>query len=155
MENQEKTFTQAEVDSIVSDRVKREQTKHTAELENLNNKIAEYEKKIADYPNQLKDLNDKLAAQTKAYEESQAKIGQYELQTVKLRVAHEMGIPFELAGRLNGTNEEEIIKDAESIKGFVGVKNIPLKNAEDSKLDNKVDAAFRSLANTVIERGNK
>ena len=33
MENQEKTFTQAEVDSIVSDRVKREQTKHTAEIE--------------------------------------------------------------------------------------------------------------------------
>lgn len=152
MENQEKTFTQAELDSIVSDRVKREQTKHTAELENLNSKIAEYEKKLADYPNQLKELNDKLTAQTKAYEESQAKIGQYELQTVKLRVAHEQGIPYELAGRLNGSNEEEIRKDAETIKGFVGVKNIPLKAVEDTKLDNKVDAAFRSLANNIIEK---
>lgn len=152
MENQEKTFTQAELDSIVSDRVKREQTKHTAELENLNNKIAEYEKKLADYPNQLKELNDKLTAQTKAYEESQAKIGQYELQTVKLRVAHEQGIPYELAGRLNGSNEEEIRKDAETIKGFVGVKNIPLKAVEDTKLDSKVDSAFRRLANNIIEK---
>ena len=97
-------------------------------------------------------MNDKLTAQTKAFEESQAKIGQYELQTVKLRVAHELGIPYELAGRLNGTNEEEIKKDAETIKGFVGVKNIPLKSVEDAKLDNKVDAAFRSLANDIIEK---
>lgn len=153
MENQEKTFTQAEVDSIVSDRVKREQAKHTAELENLNNKITAYEKQIADYPNQLKELNEKLTAQTKAFEESQAKVSQYELQSVKLRVANEFGIPFELANRLNGTNEEEIKKDAEIVKGFVGVKKVPTKEVEDAKIESGVNAAFRSLASQIKERG--
>ena len=152
MENQEKTFTQAEVDSIVSDRVKREQSKHTAELENLNSKITAYERQLADYPNQLKELNDKLTAQTKAFEESQAKIGQYELQSVKLRVAHEMGIPYELAGRLNGSNEDEIKRDAETIKGFVGAKNIPLRQVEDTRAESSKESALREMASKIEKR---
>lgn len=153
MENQEKTFTQEEVNSIVGDRVKKEQAKHLAEIESLNSKITAYEKQIADYPNQLKELNEKLTAQTKAFEESQAKISQYELQSVKLRVANEFGIPFELANRLNGTNEDEIKKDAESIKSFVGMKTkVPTKEVDDAKVEGGVNAAYRELANKVAER---
>lgn len=154
MENQEKTFTQEEVNSIVGDRVKKEQAKHMAEIESLNSKITAYEKQIADYPNQLKELNEKLTAQTKAFEESQAKISQYELQSVKLRVANEFGIPFELADRLSGTTEDEIKKDAEVIKGFVGVKKVPTKEVDDVKVESGVNAAFRSLAHQIKERGN-
>ena len=152
MENQEKTFTQTELDSIVSERVNREKGKFSAQIDELSKKTSEYETQIANYTNQFKELSEKYEAQTKALAEKDAKIQSYELQSVKLRVSHEFGIPYELASRLNGTNEDEIKKDAELMKNVIGTRStvtaVPLKNTEET-ISDKITSSFKAMSESL------
>lgn len=43
-------------------------------------------------------------------EEMQSRLKGYETSSLKMRVAHENGIPFELADKLSGSDEEAIKK---------------------------------------------
>ena len=53
------------------------------------------------------------------------------LEKIKINIASQANIPLELAGRLSGSNEEEIKADAEKIAGFVNKKQpLPLKPSE-------------------------
>ena len=69
---------------------------------------------------------DDLATMKKEYE---GKIAKYESDSVKTRIANEMGLPSSIASRLKGSNEEEIRKDAESFAGFFQ-KEPPLATGE-------------------------
>lgn len=71
---------------------------------------------------------DDLATMKKEYEE---KIAKYESDSVKTRIANEMGLPSSIASRLKGSNEEEIRKDAESFAGFFQ-KEPPLATGEQT-----------------------
>lgn len=82
----EKKFTQADVDRIVQNRVDREKEKITAltnENETLKEKIAEYEK--------------------------------VNLDTLKAKVATDLKLPPNLASRLQGKDEKELKADAEAL----------------------------------------
>ena len=61
--------------------------------------------------------------------EYEGKIAKYESDSVKTRIANEMGLPSSIASRLKGSNEEEIRKDAESFAGFFQ-KEPPLATCE-------------------------
>ena len=63
-----------------------------------------------------------------------AKIKGYETNSVKMRIAHEAGIPFELVGRINGEDEDSIRKDAETLAGFLKSSSpaAPLASTEPS-----------------------
>ena len=71
---------------------------------------------------------DDLATMKKEYE---GKIAKYESDSVKTRIANEMGLPSSIASRLKGSNEEEIRKDAESFAGFFQ-KEPPLATGEQT-----------------------
>ena len=53
-----------------------------------------------------------------------AMIKSYETNSVKMRIAHENGIPFELASKLSGDDEESIKKDAETMAKFLKKKEL-------------------------------
>lgn len=75
-----------------------------------------------------------------------AQIRKYETSSVKMRIAHEKGIPFEMAERLSGENEEDIRKDAEVIARFVNKKQgAPSKSNEPSSEDSKRAAMQKML----------
>lgn len=67
---------------------------------------------------QIAGLNAKIAEQATAIDELTAKNSAYETSSVKMKIALETGLPPELAERLNGSTEEEIRKDAESLAAF-------------------------------------
>ena len=144
---EEKTFSQAELNSIVSDRLNKEKEKYEKAIAELNSKTAEYEKQIAVFTDQAKANAEKMELHAKEISERDAKIKGYEQAALKMRVAHEVGIPYELAGRLSGETEEDIKKDAESIKGYLGsTKPVPpLRDAEDAS-GSSLDMAYRTLA---------
>lgn len=72
---------------------------------------------------------------------------QYETSSLKTRIAHENGIPYELAGRLSGSNEEEIKKDAETMTKFLRKKDVPpLAGGDPQKIDDKKTAMKGMLA---------
>lgn len=87
---------------------------------------------------QLQDLQTTLASKDEKYKEFEtsvsdltSKVKNYEAKELKLRIAHEHQIPFELAERLSGDTEEDIKADAEKLSSFVARKQVlPLKPAD-------------------------
>ena len=149
--SEEKTFSQEELNSIVSDRLNKEKEKFDKQLKELTEKNNAYEQQIAAFTSQLEEVNKKVAAHDSEIKERDGKIKAYETQHIKMRVAHEVGIPYELANRLSGDTEEDIKKDAESIKGLLGnQKQVPpLKGTEENNSGDSLDIAFRQLSRNL------
>lgn len=91
-----------------------------------------------EYEKQLKELNDKLAQakemiagndQIVADLTNRAKTAEGDL--LKSRIAHESGVPYELANRLVGNNEEELRADAEKLAPFLSPKAAPPLHTAD------------------------
>lgn len=137
---EEKTFTQEELNSIVSERLNKEKEKYSKSIE-------EYESKLTNLNDQLKQLTEQAANHAKELEERDLKIRGYETQSVKMRVAKEVGIPFELAEKLSGDDEESIKRDAEFFKNVLDTQRggQPLRSTE-TREENSSDSAYRQLA---------
>ena len=78
-------------------------------------------------PDEVKKLNDQITSLTAQLAERDGSIAdltaknkQYETASVKARIAHEKGLPYELAERLSGETEQDIAADAEKLVQFVG-----------------------------------
>lgn len=76
---------------------------------------------FADY-SALKDQNAALTAQVA---DLTSRCQAYETDALKARIAHEVGIPFELAQRLTGTAEADIRKDAAALVQLLRPKAPP------------------------------
>ncbi len=83
-------------------------------------------------PDEAKELTDRVDSLTKALTEKDTSIADltaknkaYETASVKARIAHEKGLPFELAERLSGETEEDISADADKLAQFVSAGRAP------------------------------
>lgn len=119
--------TQEEFDERIKERLGREAKKYEKytspddlekikddyqkQIDGLNISIQEKESQYADFDNQINDYKKKIA--------------KYESDSVKTRVAIDMGIPLELKDRLKGTTEDEIREDAKILSGFASNKKKP------------------------------
>lgn len=98
-----------------------------------------------DYNAKTSDLAKQLEANKTTIADLTAKAKAYESGALKMRIAHENGIPYELASKLSGETEEEIKKDAETLAKFVkNQQPQPLANTEHGHTNGK-DAAYKSL----------
>lgn len=129
--------TQEQLESVLKDRLERAEKKWQEKYEgyltpdDVKNQTEDLEKQISEYGKSLNDANEKAKADAENIASLQAKIKEYETASVKSRIAHEYGIPYELANRLSGETEEDIRKDAESLKPLVTQKTIaPLRDPE-------------------------
>lgn len=77
-----------------------------------------------------------------------AKIKGYETQSLKVKMALEAGIPYELASKLSGDDEESIKKDAETMAKYLkGTRGpAPLADTEQPTEDTKKTAMRKMLA---------
>lgn len=151
MEN--KTFTQEELNQVISDRLGKEKDKMASLTSEWEEKAKGYESQIANLTKTMEEMK-KAAANHKAeLDERDAKIRNYETQAVKMRVAREFNIPYELAARLSGDTEEDIKKDAEYMKGLLDKQkgSIPLGSTEGRfEAESKSDSALRRLASSAF-----
>lgn len=74
---------------------------------------------IAELTKRLEEANNQIESSKAEMEGLNAKVLKYETDSVKTRVAHEEGLPFEMAGRLTGDNEEAIRADAKSLAKMI------------------------------------
>ena len=81
---------------------------------------------------QVDTLTKQLTEKDTAIADLTAKNKAYETASVKARICHEKGLPFELADRLSGETEEDIAADAEKLAQFVsaGKPPAPLYNSQ-------------------------
>ncbi len=92
----------------------------------------EYEGKLKKAEESLKQANDKIANHDQIVSDLTTRATTAESDLLKSRIAHESGVPFELAGRLVGTNEEELKADAEKFASFLAPKSAPPLHSTDT-----------------------
>jgi len=156
---EEKTFTQEEVNEIIGKRLEKAEKKWTEKYSNyysaddLASKTEELNKQITDLGNSLDEANNKatasadsLAEKDQAIADLENRVRNYETDSAKIRIALEVGIPYELANRLTGATEEEIRADAEKMLPLVAPKiSMPLRNPDANVETDGVLAEFRKL----------
>lgn len=139
----EETHTREEFRALGIDDYKKKAEDYDA----LKTKSDGFEQQIAALNEEINGDGKKNIGYKKQLEEAQGKIKGYETSSLKMRIAHENGIPYELAGRLSGSDEEEIKKDAETMAKFLRKKDVPpLAGGDPQKIDDKKTAMKGMLA---------
>lgn len=140
--------TQEALDAVIRDRLERQKKTVTAEV------AKQYEGWVS--PEDAKKSADQIAALTAKISESETKIADltaknsaYEISSVKMKVAHETGLPYELADRLSGTTEEEIRKDADALSKFASPRQATPSFSSETPVGSTADAAYRALAHDL------
>ena len=144
--------TQEEFDAAIGDRLKRERetvSKKYGDYEDLKKRVADQEAQISTLTKERDDNAKKYAGYDKSLSELQAQVKAHETNSVKMRIAHETGIPFELAAKLSGETEEDIRKDAETMAKFVAKSKYvgPLKSDGNAEEDGNRAALKTMLQN--------
>lgn len=129
--------TQEQLDEVLKERIKREGQKYKDYVS-----PDEVEKLKAEHEKQMKESN---AKHDKDIEERDAKIKGYETDSVKARIAHEVGLPYGMAKRLSGESEDDIRKDAQSLYETIS-QNGPGAPLADTEVPvSKTDATNAAL----------
>lgn len=142
--------TQEEFDEMIKDRLDR----------NTNTVTAEVSKKFEGYlsPDEVQTLQSQITTLTEQIENGKTQIAtlteqnkNYENNSVKMRVANEVGLPFELANKLSGQTEEDIRNDALAMAKFVQKTGAtPMFSSEQSESD-KNEQALRDMLKKLKE----
>ncbi|MBE5852267.1 MAG: DUF4355 domain-containing protein [Lachnospiraceae bacterium] len=149
--------TQEQLDAVLGERLKRE--RETVKKEYAGYLSPEDVKKYEGYlsPEDVakkyegylspEDVTKKYAGYLSPEEAAKkdAKIKGYETDSVKTRVAHEVGLSYDAVAFLKGEDEETIRKSAETLKTLVGSSNVaPLASTENGvgKAD---EAAYKNV----------
>lgn len=150
--------TQEELDNIIGERLKREREateKKYAGFEEAKEKAGKYDKLLAqDFEGQIRKLNDELktereknAGHDQTVSEITARAEKAEKALLKVETAHKAGLPYELAARLNGETEEELLADAKSLGSYVKTAGAPpLATTEPAQNRSGSTAALAAMA---------
>ena len=148
--------TQDELDNVIKDRLARQ--KET--IESQYQDYEEIKKRKEDLETEVGVLNETIKTTTEKYANHDtelsglsAKLKDYEMSNMKTKIALQYGIPFDLAGRLVGEDEESLTKDAENLASLVKQREpiAPLKNVEPQV--GEKDVAYKSLLENLNLEG--
>ncbi|MDO4681093.1 MAG: DUF4355 domain-containing protein [Aerococcus sp.] len=134
------------------------------EKETVNQIMSEYGKSIQQYKdsasstlelqqkvNELETANRALesaATERQAkFEDLNQQLSKANLDNMRTRVALEQGLPYSLADRLRGEDEDALTKDAQSLSQMVNRGNDPLRSTEPSKPQNPYLTLAQNLGN--------
>lgn len=134
--------TQEAFDAAIKDRIERAKKSAAADA------AKQYEGWIK--PEDAQKSADRIAALTKQVAELTAKNQAAELSALRTRIAHETGLPFELADRLHGDDEKALRADAETLGKLTAAKPAPSPAySPETPVTDAADAAFRALASEL------
>ena len=148
--------TQEQFDNIIKDRLGRERETLAKKYEgytspnDLSKIKGDYDKQIALLTKDAETKAKKYVDYDKQLAERDSKLKSYETASVKTRIAHETGLPYEMANRLSGESEDDIRKDAETLVKLIGKNKpvVPLADPEGKMSGGKNDAV-RALAKSL------
>lgn len=110
--------TQEEFDNAIKERLSREKSKYS-DYDQLKSRVTELEKENVGLKSTIEANNQSKADADKQLEVLQNQIAGYETASLRTRVALQHGLPYDLADRLQGTDEESLKVDAERLAGFI------------------------------------
>lgn len=123
--------TQEEFDAAIKARLSREKEKY-ADYDELKSLVEDLKKENVDLKSTIEANRQSKADADKQLEEMQNQISNYETASLRTRVALQYGLPYDLADRLQGTDEDSFKEDAERLAGFMKPvsKVAPVKSTE-------------------------
>lgn len=110
--------TQEEFDAAIKERLSREKAKYS-DYDQLKSRVTELETENVGLKSTIEANNQSKADADKQLEEMQNQIAGYETASLRTRVALQYGLPYDLADRLQGTDEESFKADAERLAGYM------------------------------------
>lgn len=144
--------SQEELDKVLGARLQRERETVSKQFQA---QIDEKDQKISGFESQIADLNKKLEGYTEQagkITELETKIKGYETSSAKMRIAHEIGLPYELAERLSGEDEKAMREDAEKLKKLMGARVVaPLGTTETDGASDRVKTAWAKVSQALKE----
>lgn len=119
-----KTFTQADLDRVVADRVARERKKYEGH-DDFKAQAAELATLRESQKSEMQKLADQKATAERQASEAQAAAQAANTELLRYRVAAKAKLSPELAERLKGGTEEELLADAKELLKLVGPQGPP------------------------------
>ena len=110
--------TQEEFDAAIKGRLSREKEKY-GDYDQLKSLVEDLKKENVDLKSTIEANRQSKADADKQLEEMQNQISNYETASLRTRIALQHGLPYDLADRLQGTDEESFKADAERLAGFM------------------------------------
>lgn len=110
--------TQEEFDAAIKARLSREKEKY-GDYDQLKSRVNELEEENIGLKSTIEANNQSKADSDKQLEEMQKQIAGYETASLRTRIALQHGLPYDLADRLQGADEESLTADAERLASFV------------------------------------
>lgn len=148
--------SQEEFDKRISERLKRENEKFQASTGELRAEIDALKLQLGEKDKALEKSQLDLQGVQKTIEEKDGKISQYEMAKLKTTIALQNGIPYDLADRLTGKDEAELLADAQRLAGYISKPEpiAPLKSVEPkgAQFEGK-DAALLQMSKNLINKG--
>ena len=148
--------TQDELDRIITDRLSRQKEgfdKQLGELDQLKTANADLEKQVGTLQSTIEQSKAGQEDYTKQISDLTSKVAGYETANLRTRIALQNGLPYDLADRLVGEDEESIKADAERLSSFVTKKQTtaPLKDLEN--ISNGKNSAWSQMASSLTSEG--
>jgi TolA-binding protein len=144
--------TQEELEAVLSDRLKRAEKQHEEKAAEIQRQFEEAQKKIAELTTTndsmsktITENQEKYANADKTIEELNSKISAYETDSAKTKIAIELGLPMELKDTIQGSDEESMRKNAETISKYVKVKSVPPLGDPEPAPSNDGNAEYGAL----------
>ena len=130
--------TQEELDNIVKERIRREREKF-ADYDDLKKRVSELETENRALKSTVEDNKQTRAGLDAQITELQGQVSNYETASLRTRIALQNGLPYDLADRLQGADEEALRADAERLAGFMrpATPQAPLRDTEPAMGDDK------------------
>ena len=144
--------TQEDFDKAIQERLARKDKELSEFKEKASASEAEYKKRLDEAANTIKSLNEKIAGHDSVVSDLTARATKAEGSLLRVKVAHENGVPMELAERLVGNTAEELTADAKSFASYMTPAQAPplRSNAPaDSKASNSLDAAYATMLASI------
>lgn len=139
-----KTFTQDELNEQIKERLARAEKKHGEELSKKQSEIDKLNEQVKDLTSQVASFDEAKATTTKEIDELKVKIKGYETASAKRKVADELGLGAKALEFIQGETEEEMRASAKNLKELTGSVVPPLASKETPET-NSVDNAFRVM----------
>ena len=148
--------TQEELDRIISERLSRQKEsfeKQLADYEQIKTAKADLESQVGTLQSTIEQSKAGQEDYTKQISDLTSKVAGYETANLRTRIALQNGLPYDLADRLVGEDEESIKADAERLSSFVTKQHLaPLKDVEPN-IQKDENSAYRKLVEGLKTEG--
>lgn len=142
--------SQEELDRIIKDRLVRERDAATKRYEGWISP-EDHQRALDDSTRAFDEYKKAHEGDAAMIEDLKAKAAAYETESLKQKIAREVGLSYEWVSRISGTDEQTIRDDAESLKKLVGSGRspIPTKTTENVGDTDSKTSAMRSVLNGI------